>query len=376
MNDVVAIYKTGLLPSTQTFIPAQMNELRQFRPVYVGLERVAGGRSLEGESVVLAEERTLLSRVHKVVYKLTGIAPRFHRRVATFRPRLLHAHFSLDGVHALRLASNLKLPLVVTLHAHLPTSFGKALHGISLDNYLYSVRLPALWRKAGMFICVSDFIRQRAIQLGYPASKLIVHYIGVDRRIFKRSDRPRDPHLVVFVGRLVERKGVPYLIQAMAQVQQTIKNARVAIIGSGPDRPALEQLAKDLKVNAEFLGGLSDPEMRDWLSRARIFAGPSITASDGDAEALGMVFAEAQATGLPVVSCYHGGVPEVVCHGDTGLLAPERDSRTLAEHISRLLSDQTFWQQCSDHAASWIEERFDLIKQTHKLEQIYLSLLK
>jgi colanic acid/amylovoran biosynthesis glycosyltransferase len=212
--------------------------------------------------------------------------------------------------------------------------------------------------------------------LGYPSSKLRVHYIGVDQTLFKRSTRPRDPRLILFVGRLVERKGVRYLIEAMAEVQKQVPDARLAIIGTGRDKDALEQLSRDLNVNAEFLGGLSDPEMTEWLSRSRIFAAPSITAPDGDAEALGMVFAEAQSTGLPVVSCYHGGVPEVVRDGQTGLLAPERDSLVLASHILRFLTDDAFWQACSTRATRWIDERFDLVKQTRELEQIYSSLLK
>jgi colanic acid/amylovoran biosynthesis glycosyltransferase len=340
------------------------------------LERIAGGRVLGSESIVLVERRSIQARLHKLAYLLTGIAPSFHRRIAARKPSLLHAHFILDGIHALWIANGLKLPLAVTLHAHIPTSHGRALRRISFDNMIYSLRLPMLWKSTGVFICVSDFIRQRALQLGYPSAKLRVHYIGVDRQLFRPSTEARDPRLVVFVGRLVERKGVMYLLEAMAEVRKQIPDAHVVIIGTGPDRSALEKQSSDLNVNARFLGGLSDPEMRQWLSRAKLFVGPSITALDGDAEALGMVFAEAQATGLPVVSCWHGGIPEVVRDGETGLLAPERDSRALAAHIIRFLSDDAFWQECSNRAVRWVEERFDLVKQTQELEQIYSSLSK
>ena len=73
---------------------------------------------------------------------------------------------------------------------------------------------------------------------------------------------------------------------------------------------------------------------------------------------------------------YHGGIPEVVLDGKTGLVVPERDSHALAAHILRLLQDEPFWQACSTRAALWMEERFDLVKQTQELEQIYSSLLK
>lgn len=376
MRTKVAIFKTGLLPPTQTFIPDQVAQFQQFQPLYVGLELVAGGHVLESDPVVLVRRRSIPSRLHKMLYKVTGFAPSFHRRIAASMPRVLHAHFILDGIYALRIAVSLNLPLVVTLHAHLPTSFGKALRKTSLDNVLYSLRLAQLWRRASIFICVSDFIRQRAIQLGYPAAKLRVHYIGVDRRLFKPSDQPRDPDLILFVGRLEERKGCNYLIEAMAEVKKHVPSARLVLIGSGSKRAELEQQARHLNVNAEFLGRVSDAEKREWLARARLFVGASITAADGDAEALGMVFAEAQATGLPVVSFRHGGIPEVVLDGVTGLLAEERDSSALAAHILRFLQNEAFWEACSTRAVKWIEERFDLVKQTQELEQIYSSLLR
>lgn len=371
----IAVFRTGLLPPTQTFIPAQMGALHEFTPFYVGLDRITDGRTLGAQSVILMDKRSLPARVNKAFYKMTGSSPSFNRRIRDLRPVLVHAHFILDGVYAMHVAEHLKIPLLVTLHAHVPTSFGRKLAGASLDSILFSLRLRKLWKRASVFICVSDFVRREALQMGYPSEKLRVHYIGVDRSVFVRSDLPRDPRLVVFVGRLRERKGVPYLLKAMREVQNEIPDARVAIIGTGDDKPTLERQAKDLRINVEFLGGLSDPEMRAQLAKAKIFAAPSITAADGDAEALGMVFAEAQATGLPVVSCFHGGVPEVVRHGETGLLAPEKDSRTLATHIRRLLTDEPFWQACSDNGVRWIQKRFDLAQQTRELEQLYCSVL-
>jgi colanic acid/amylovoran biosynthesis glycosyltransferase len=105
--------------------------------------------------------------------------------------------------------------------------------------------------------------------------------------------------------------------------------------------------------------------------KARVLCNPSVTAADGDSEGFGMVFTEAQAMGTPVVSHLHGGIPEAVCHGETGLLAPERDVAALATHLHRLLTDNVFWQACSRRATRWVRERFDLRKQTRLLEHIY-----
>jgi glycosyltransferase involved in cell wall biosynthesis len=111
--------------------------------------------------------------------------------------------------------------------------------------------------------------------------------------------------------------------------------------------------------------------VRQEMNSARVFCVPSVAARNGDSEGLGIVFAEAQAMGVPVVSSLHGGIPEVVCDGSTGLLAPERDHSRLAEHITRFFADETFWKDCSRKAQAWISDRFDIRRQTVSLEETY-----
>jgi colanic acid/amylovoran biosynthesis glycosyltransferase len=371
----IAIFKTGLLPATQTFIPAQVGAMKRFHPQYVGLERVEGGYPLDAEPVLLVTRRSLFSRLYKIAYKLTGFGPKFHRQIAATKPVLLHAHFVLDGIHALPIVASLELPLVVTLHGHIPTVSGKALPPNSIDGFLYARRLRKLWRRTDLFICVSEFIKQRALELGYPEEKLRVHYIGTDCEFFTPGAEPRDPKLVLFVGRFAEKKGASYLLRAMAEVRKQVPDAKVVMVGDGPDKLALEQLSRDLDLDVHFTGKQNTAQVLEWVRQARVFAGPSITAADGDAEALGMVFAEAQATGLPVVSFAHGGIPEVVRHTETGLLAPEGDTTQLAAHIAKLLLDEPFWQATSQNALTWTHQQFNLTKQTQKLEDIYHQIL-
>jgi len=370
----IVVYRSALLPTMQTFIPFQAEAIREYLVRYVGLDPVAKGVSLPRDPVYLATDRKLRSRVLKNIFKLTGFAPAFHQKVAALHPCLIHAHFIMDGIHALPLATSLNVPLVVTLHGHLPTSGGKTVALPSVDGLAFHTRKNALMRDCSVFICVSEFIRQKALELGYPKAKLRLHYIGIDLQQFAPGNQKRDPNLILFVGRFVEKKGCTYLLKAMAKVQKQIPTARLVIVGEGPERAALEQEAAALKINAHFTGEASIPEVHSWLQKARIFCAPSVTASNGDTEGLGMVFAEAQATGLPVVSFRHGGIPEVVLDGKTGLLAPERDHQTLAEYLIRFLKDDRLWEECSANAIPWIRQRFDLQRQTQELEQIYSSL--
>jgi hypothetical protein len=107
------------------------------------------------------------------------------------------------------------------------------------------------------------------------------------------------------------------------------------------------------------------------MSRARVLCNPSVTAASGDVEGFGMVFAEAQAVGTPVVSFAHAAIPEAVNHGVTGLLCPERSVEPLAEALLTFLTDDSFWFRASQFAAAWVRDHFDIARQTRKLETIY-----
>jgi glycosyltransferase involved in cell wall biosynthesis len=107
------------------------------------------------------------------------------------------------------------------------------------------------------------------------------------------------------------------------------------------------------------------------LRQASVFCAPSVEAANGDCEGLGMVFIEAAAMGVPVVSTRHGGIPEAVRDGKTGLLVPERDAPSLAAAIGRLLRDASFRQQLSVEGQRFVQKQFDLSNQTSELEALY-----
>ena len=357
----VLIFKETLLPLSETFIAAQVGQLKHFAPRYVGLGRVSSSLPLPNDSILLTETISRISDVRQKLYRRIGIAPAFHRRAAGAAAQLIHAHFASGGRSALPLARQLGIPLVVTLHGSDVT--------VKVN---FRKRYEELWRNASMFICISEFIRHQALKAGFPEEKLLKLFIGVDLEVFRPVDTKRDRNLVVFVGRLVEKKGCSYLLQAMAQVQKEYRNARFVVIGDGPLRASLEAAARQLNVPAEFLGPQSAPVVREWISRARIFCAPSVAAANGDSEGLGMVFAEAQAMGTPVVSFRHGGIPEVVLHERTGLLAEERNVTELATQLLRLLEDDTLWNRLSEHGVAMIRERFDIRRQTSELEELYV----
>jgi glycosyltransferase involved in cell wall biosynthesis len=367
--ETVLIFRKALLPISETFIEAQAGALRSFRPQYVGLLPAARSLPLPHDAILLARTRSLRSLGGANLYGWTGIAPRFHRRARVTRPALIHAHFAPDGSTALPLADAMQVPLLVTLHGYDVTMADKYL-GKTPAGKLYLIRRQRLWERASLFLCVSEFIRDRALEAGFPKEKLRVHFIGVDRQIFRPAEG-RTGKLVLFVGRLVPKKGCIHLLHAMRRVQDAEPSARLMILGDGPLRASLEKSAQDLQLRVEFLGGQPGSVVRESIRRASLLCIPSITAPDGGSEGLGMVILEAQAMGRPVVGFRTGGIPEAIREGVTGLLAPAGDEASLAQQILRYLQDEAFWQSSSTQGINWIAERFDLDRQTRELEAIY-----
>lgn len=370
----VLIYRTELLPFSETFILAQTGAMHSIKAEFAGLWPARKSLPLGPNRVLLVQKRSLLSTLAVDSYIRSGWAPRFHRNLRALRPDLLHAHFALDAATLVPFADQIDAPLIVTLHGYDISVKDENQTGTVIGrNYLR--RRPRLWDRASAFLCVSEFIRSKAIERGYPPEKLKVHYIGINLDEFVASDRPRDRNLVVFVGRLVEKKGCEYLIRAIKTVNQSVPDAKLVVLGDGHLRQSLEALARDLGVDCRFLGPQPSSVIREWLERARVLCVPSIVAASGDAEGLGMVFCESQAVGTPVVSFHSGGIPEAVLHGETGLLAPERDERMLSQYLSRYLTDDGLWSESSRRGIEWVQKRFNIKEQTRVLEEIYSDAL-
>jgi glycosyltransferase involved in cell wall biosynthesis len=342
-----------------------------YSPIFTGVRRLEPSLPLSEHSMVtLASGSGLLDRLQRLTFFATGVAAGFARRVGERNPALVHAHFALDASAMLPLLQKLRIPLLVTLHGYDATTHDRILQQ-TLEGRMYLRRRKELWEAAECFICVSEFIRQAAIERGFPAEKLLKHFIGIDLRSFVPDPSLKREPIVLFVGRLTEKKGCIHLIRAMARVEARFPSARLVIIGDGALRKELQSEAGRLLTNYDFLGRQSSQTIKSWLNRSRVFCVPSIVAKSGDAEGLGMVFCEAQAMRVPVVSFASGGIPEVVEHGTSGLLAPEGNEEVLAEYIERFLRDQEFWESATEAGRKRMERDFDLKKQTHLLERKY-----
>ena len=370
----VLIFHKNLIFYSETFIPAQAEEFKIFTPYYAGLGRVKG--------VPLPDERTLwpVSSARLVKLRDWGavfglIDPWLANAVRGVKPQIVHAHFEFGGVLALPVARAVKAPLLVTCHGMDVTIERTQWQDRGWLGTFYLGRRKRMFERASLFIGVSRFICDAMLRRGYPPDKVRLHYIGVDTDKF----RP-DPHVaknasLLYVGRLVEKKGCMDLLRAMKTVNATHPDVQLTIIGDGPLQATLRAFAQEAGLNVRFCGVQPAEVVQQHLKTALMLCMPSVRAANGDSEGLGIVNLEAQATGIPVVGTRHGGIPEAVEHGVTGLLSPERDPEALAANILTLLADPSLRLGMGLAARERMIRQFDLRQQSALLEQIYLEIL-
>jgi colanic acid/amylovoran biosynthesis glycosyltransferase len=369
----VVIFRERLLPQSETFIRSQVGSMSKFKGIYAGCRHIPGLDLSDSPMIVM--DLRLIGRVEELALKAARWAPLLAARLMKYEPVLLHAHFGPDGALAVPLARKLKIPLIVTFHGYdacqTDQTFRKDRRG---RRYLRG--RDALKGEASRFIAVSDYIARKLVEQGFPREKIQVHYIGVDTVQFRPDPAVPRKRIVLFVGRLIQNKGCEYLIRAMEPIQREMPDAELVILGDGPLRTVLEKQAKAVLQRYRFLGFQSSEAVRDWMTQASVLCTPSIVDASGAAEGFGIVFIEAQACGLPVVSFSTGGIPEAVAHGETGYLAPEKDWRSLSRYVVTLLKNQDVWKRFSSAGKERVKKLFDVRRQTEKLEHIYEDVIQ
>ena len=256
---------------------------------------------------------------------------------------------------------------------------------VKTGEHLYN----SLFSRADFFLTNCEFFRQRLLKLGCDPSKVKVHYSGLDCAKFPLTVRSlksvtstegvqNAPIRIAATGRLVEKKGFEYSIQAIAQVIKRYPNVTYDIIGDGPLREDLLALIKSLNLQASvhLLGWRDEAEIIEVLTRSHLFVAPSVTSAAGNQDAPVNVLKEAMALGLPVVSTYHGGIPELVEHGISGLLVPERDADAIAQALFTLIKNPERWAAMGQTGRAYVETHYGLDRLNDRLVALYWELVR
>lgn len=267
-------------------------------------------------------------------------------------------HFGPNGERALRVrdAGMVEGPIVTAFHG-MDMSRYVRMHGAAVYRDLFA--------RGDLFLPVSAFWARRLEELGCPTERIAVHHMGIDLSRFKftvpRMPTVDQPVRVVSVARLVEKKGLPYAIRAIAALRRDGVDIALDIVGDGPLRSSLESLIAELGMaNAvRIIGARARDEVARVMGAAHLFAAPSVTARDGDMEGIPVALMEAMSSGVPVVATRHSGIPELVEDRVSGLLVPERDTDALAAAFRWLVDHPERWMEMALAAHAAVERHYN-----------------
>ena len=307
---------------------------------------------------------------------------------------ILPIHWHLDPALPAALGGLLRREPFDVLHAHLPhgevygemamrafpaRAFVVSRHNDDRFRRWLPLRLvfaPSL-RRAGRIIAISQAVRRFLIEVEKAdAGKIDVVSYGIDADAraraahpgaFRRAIGAQVEPIVGFVGRLTRQKGVDVLLRAFAEVEKRLPDARLVLAGDGPDRPALEELARSLGLRrVMFLGWRQDV--------ADIMADVSLLAVPSRWEGFGLVALEAMALGKPVVAARVSALPEIVVPGETGLLVSSGSETELADALLSLLSDPSRAERMGRAGKARVVNEFPVERMAQRTAEIYSTL--
>ncbi|WP_424769045.1 glycosyltransferase [Paenibacillus sp. sgz302251] len=352
----IAFVRVRYLPPSETFIYEELKNIKQFKAIVFSRRK-------------MNLKRFPFPRIKRLPSGTKKIARVFKRK----KIKLIHARFGNAGVRLIEVKRRLRIPMVTSFHGFdLPTKRNR--------RKAYHRKLPVLFKVGEKFTVPSRDMKRQLIRWGCPRNKITIMYSGIDLNKFsyvQREHKTKDI-MIISVGRLHSKKGFRYLLKAFKKVHDRYPTSRLIIVGDGNERKKIRRLISELKLkNYVRLEGLvAHSQLSKLLSRADIFCLPSITTKDGNHEGIPNAIKEAMATGLPVVSTYHGGIPELVTDGLEGLLVAEKNVGMLAEKMRYLIENPYLREEMGKRGREKVENQFNSAKQVSSLETIYSDLIR
>lgn len=317
---------------------------------------------------------SLLAKIQVPFFLIAEFAAAW-RILAKEKPQVIHAHWTVpSGIIALVLGKIFNIPVVVTAHAA----------DVFTTNAIVRQCNGYAMKHADVITVNSQATKKALVDYRTTTTPISIIPMGVDVRVFKslRSEdginirnkfKLNDKKVILFVGRLEEKKGITYLLKAFSQVLQTEPLAHLLIIGQGSQEHELRELSQKMGLEDQitFMGKVSNSKLPLYYSLADVFVAPSIRDKDGDTEGLGVVILEAMACETPVVASRIGGITDIIEDDKNGLLVVPKDIQQLSQAINRLLENRKLTDRLRINARVKIEQIFDWRVIARQFEGIY-----
>ena len=321
---------------------------------------------------------SLLGRFARVAVMAHYIQAQYRATVSVARERgaeVLHAHWAIPtGPPAVFAARRLEIPSVITMHGG--DVYVNPEQGYDFPTRWY-VGPPLRWTlsHANALTAITEDCRQHALRAGAPDRSIRLIFNGTDLRRFSPAPNgtgvdPRfGPQMIFACRQLFPRKGIRFLVEAVARLKPRFPELKLVLAGDGFERPALVKLAEKLGIGDDvtFLGWVPNVTLPQYYRAAAISVIPSLE------EGFGIPAAEAMGCEVPVVASDAGGLPEVVEHGVTGLVVPRGDTPALAEAIGSLLEDPERRRRMGIAGRERALRLFDWDRSAEQFERLYLE---
>ena len=371
------------LPPTASFIYNQIIHHNNYDPLIVYCEEsnsVFKERLLEQEYPTYgAVHGPIGSSLYKYFRRLSPADnDKLKKYIRKSGAAIAHIHYGVDALVFADTFRELNIPVLVSFYGYDCTSFPNRWKGYGkrwLQRKLFNN--PAITAYTAM----SPDMKRDLVKLGCPEEKIIVHYHGSDPRPFYRERKytnKNDIRLLI-ISSLTEKKGHIFLLKAFKRASAfTEKNLYLDIAGDGELRESLEAFIKEENIKNVTMHGLipyGSAQHHSLLEKADIFVHPSITTGQGEKEGIPGALIEARSSGLPIIATYHAGIPYIVKHEETGMLAREHAVEELAAHIVTLAEDSSKREEIGRKGQKFTLDELDVVEKEKDLENIYDRLL-
>jgi colanic acid/amylovoran biosynthesis glycosyltransferase len=374
---VVACYCATFLKPEMLHIYRQITSLARVSPVVIAQKREEAERYPFDRITVVG--KPLLHFARRFWFKQVRAAPwQISRRevdaltgiLENARARLLHIYFGHIAVHLLPLIRSWGKPSVVSFHgADVMVDLEKAAYRAATKEMLGAVRLV---------LVRSESLGRALVEIGCSPQKIRIQRTGipVDEIPFQARAWPSDGEWkFVQACRLIEKKGLRTSLGAFTEFAKRYPQSTFVIAGEGPLRSELETQARSLGLGSKvsFPGFVSQAQLRELYYRSHIFLHPSETGADGNQEGVPNSMLEAMASGLAVFATEHGGIPEAIEQGTSGILVGENDGAALAHALLEAVIHPAELAVMARNGADAVRQKFEQKTQKRKLEDYYFE---
>lgn len=345
--------------------------VHRFRYFWEPYERLAGGQGI----VPKLRRNKFYSLL--LPFFLTAQFCSLFLLVRKIRPDIIHAHWMIpQGFWAVLVKKLFKIPVIITAHGA---------DVFSLRTPIVIIAKKWIVGNADRIVTVSAALAEVLRTDTHITHRPAIIPMGVDSALFSpenKKEAVREQYgihgpFLLFVGRLTEKKGVQYLIEAMSKVTSKYPDAKLLIIGHGELEKALLKQVEQLGLEKEviFAGGVANAQLPFYYGTSDIFIGPSVQVTGGDTEGFGLTFVEAALCGCLVIGTRIGGIEDIIQDGKTGYLAEPENVQDLADTITSVLKNLDSVALIRDSGRKEAKKKFDWKIVVEKYKNILLRLI-